>query len=43
MRKLTLKQLLSRCGTYATACHLRKRGYTLDQALSIIGAAKGGY
>lgn len=35
-RKTRLQQLLKQCGVYATAKHLRNKGYTLQQALALV-------
>lgn len=35
-RKTRLQQLLKQCGVYATAKHLRNKGYSLQQALDLV-------
>jgi hypothetical protein len=41
-RRQRLGALIRQCGVFATACHLRNRGYTLDQTLAIISLHLGG-
>ena len=35
-RKLRLPRMIRQCGVYATARHLKLRGYTCEEALAII-------
>lgn len=35
-RKMRLGQMIHQCGVYATARHLKLRGYTCEEALQII-------
>jgi len=39
-RQTRIASLLKMCGVYATAKHLRNKGYTLEQTLSIISVSK---
>lgn len=35
-RRLRLRDMIRRCGVYATARHLKLRGYTCEECLAII-------
>lgn len=35
-RKMRINQMIRQCGVFATAQHLRNRGYTIQQTLAIV-------
>lgn len=39
-RTTRLHRLIKQCGVYATACHLRNKGYSLQQVIALVSVSR---